>query len=98
MKNAKKDCAGRQVGVDCVSNSHRHSHRRSGYQPGNGLVLRIDDFGGAHQELAKMIFANEPLQAFLNAPAKGLRIEEVNAAVHESETIGGADDSIAREV
>jgi len=54
--------------------------------------------GLADQEFTVMARADEVLQARLKVGTEVAGVQCVNAAVHESKTVGGANDGVARQV
>lgn len=83
-----------QIGIDGVAQDHGHAHRGRGDEKRNGSV-GFHDFGGADQQLAVMVRANQFLQLLLNVPPEAAAVKKVNAAIHEAKTVGRADDGIA---
>jgi hypothetical protein len=95
VPDKQQDSPRGQVGIHRILQFHGNSHRGGGNQVRNPPIARFHDFRRPNQEFAVVFFANQVLEPFLDLPPKMLRVQHVDAAVHEPEAIGGADDGIA---
>ena len=90
--------AARQVGVYRVVQYHRHAHGRSGDQVRDTRIVGLDYLRGPDEQLTMMALHDEPLEPLLHVPPEVPAVQQVDAAIHKAEAVGGADDGVARDV
>jgi hypothetical protein len=94
----QQHCAGGKVWIYCISQNHRYAHSGCRDDEGNPSVVGRDDLGLANEQLSVMPCANRFLQTPLDMPPEVVRIEMIDAAVHEAEAVGGTDNRFAVDV
>ncbi len=86
-----------QKRVDRLGHDHRDAHCRGANQPRDFVVLGLNDDSLADRELPVMLVVEHRLQALLQRPSEPLAVREIDPAIHEAETVRGADDRIGRD-
>ena len=95
MRYQDKDCPRGQIRVYSFAEIHWHSHRWRGNEERNLVVPGLDNVRVAYYKLAMMVVEYLPPEARLNVGAEVIKVESINAAVHEAVAISGTYDSIA---
>ena len=94
VADGAQDGAEGQVSVRGVGDVHGDAHGGRADEEGEVVAVGGDDEGEADGELA-VVFGEDALaDAALDVPAEALAQDEVEAAVHEAEAVGGADDGV----
>src|SRR5437763_3487728 len=74
---------GRKVRVYRLAQHHWHAHCRRGDDNRKRWVICVNGLSGAHQKLAMMARTNQLLQTSLHGRSEALRVEGIDAAIHE---------------
>ena len=83
-----------QVGVGGVWHCLGHAHCRRADAPGDLGAARLDDDSAADRQLAAVLGRQQRLQTAFQREPELVGVNGVDAAVHEAETVRGADDRI----
>lgn len=83
-----------EVDIDGVADVARQPHRRGGDEEGRGPVAGLEHHGLSDWQLAIVQLLDALLEAALHPPAEGRAVQQIDAASHVAEAVGGADDRI----
>jgi len=98
MRYQYKDCPRGQIGIYRFSEVHRNTHCRRGNEERDLAVTGLDDVRVAYNELAVMMVKYVPPEPGLNISAEVIKVESINAALHEAVAVRRAHDSVALEI
>jgi hypothetical protein len=87
-----------QVGIHRFTEVHRYTHGRRGNQEWDLVVTGLDDVRVTDDKLAVMMVKYLAPEPRLKISAEVIKVESINAAVHETVAVGGAYNGIAFQI
>src|SRR5690606_19075550 len=80
--------------VDSFRNIPWNAHRRGADEKWNRFVLCLNDHRCADRQFPGVISLQETLQPVLKIPPKEIRVDQIDAAIHEPEAVRRTEDGI----
>src|SRR5262249_5442155 len=91
-----QNSAKRKVGIDGKWNRFGDSHRRGCDQVSPSRVPCLDDLGTPYRQFPVVVCVDHLLNLLLDRKPELITDREIKAPIHDTETVGGANEGIRR--